>query len=265
MLTLLFAGRRRWMTLLVIAGALLCVRLGIWQLDRLAQRRSINASIDTRMAQPPLPLTGAPVDPEALDYRQVEVRGVYDPAQEIVLRNRELDGVPGVHVVTPLLLNGGSPPVDSGPVAAVLVDRGWVPLDRSSPEARRTFDQPGEVVVRGVARRSQESGGPQESPLGPGEARRDAWFRLDIPRIEQQLGYKLLPLFIEAQPAPGDATLPRRTPTVDLGEGPHLGYAFQWFAFAAILLVGYPAFLYQHVRRIQESGVRSQKPEESAS
>jgi surfeit locus 1 family protein len=249
MLTPLFAGRRRWMTLLVIAGALLCGRLGIWQLDRLAQRRALNASIDARMAQALLPLTGAPLDPEALDYRQVEVRGVYDPAQEILLRNRELDGVPGVHVVTPLRLSDGGLSTDSGPAVAVLVDRGWLPLDRSSPEARRAFDQPGEVVVRGIARRSQEgSGGPQESPLGPGQTRRDAWFRLDIPRIEQQLGYRLLPLFVEAQPAPGDAALPRRTPTTDLGEGPHLGYAIQWFAFAMILLVGYAAFVYQGMR-----------------
>jgi surfeit locus 1 family protein len=252
MLTLLFAGRRRWMTLLVIAGTLLCGRLGIWQLDRLAQRRALNASIDARMAQPPLPLTSAPLDPEALDYRQVEVRGVYDPSQEIVLRNHELDGLPGIDVVTPLRLSQGGSPTASGPAVAVLVDRGWLPLDRSSPEARRAFDRPGEVVVRGIARRSQEgSGGPREPPLGPGQTRRDAWFRLDIPRIEQQVGYKLLPLFIEAQPAPGDAALPRPTPTTDLGEGPHLGYAIQWFAFALILLVGYPAFLYQRVRGSQ--------------
>jgi surfeit locus 1 family protein len=242
MLKTLFTGRQLWTTLLVIAGAALCCRLGIWQLDRLAQRHGQNARIDARMAQPPMPLTGAPVDPDALDYRQVEVSGVYDSSGEIVLRNRALDGVPGVHIITPLRLHGNN--------AAVLVDRGWVSLDQSSPEARRAFAEPGEIVVQGVARRSQEDeGGPQDPPLGLGQLRRDTWFRVNIPQIEQQVGYRLLPVFIEQQPTPGASKLPRRIATTDLGEGPHLSYTIQWFAFAAILLVGYPAFVYQRRRR----------------
>ena len=84
------------MTLLVMIGALILGRLGIWQLDRLAQRRALNSSLNTRMAQPAIMLTAEAIDPNALEYRRVEVRGVYDPAQEIVLRNRELDGTPGV-------------------------------------------------------------------------------------------------------------------------------------------------------------------------
>jgi surfeit locus 1 family protein len=245
MLKLLFSGRRLWMTLLVIAGALVLGRLGIWQLDRLAQRHALNNSIDARMAQPAVALDGGAIDPEALEYRQVEARGVYDPAQEIVLRNRAFEGAPGVHVLTPLRINGSK--------AAVLVDRGWIPLEQSAPEARNIFAPPqGEVVIKGVARRSQEdTGGPQDPPLSPDRPRLDAWFRVDTTRIEQQTGYPLLPLFVEQQPAPGDSDLPRRVATTDLGEGPHLSYAIQWFAFAVTLLVGYVAFTYQQARRTQ--------------
>ena len=57
----------------------------------LAQRRAFNNSLNTRMAQPALKLAGAAADPDALEYRRVEVRGVYDPTQEILLRNRELE------------------------------------------------------------------------------------------------------------------------------------------------------------------------------
>src|SRR3954451_23047946 len=85
MMRIFFTGRRLWMTLLVIIGALILGRLGIWQLDRLAQRRAFNSSLNTRMSQPVLTFTGAPIDPDALEYRRVAVRGVYDPAQEIVL------------------------------------------------------------------------------------------------------------------------------------------------------------------------------------
>jgi surfeit locus 1 family protein len=260
MLRLFFTGRRLWLTLLVIAGVLTCCRLGIWQLDRLAQRRAQNATITARMAQPALPLDSRALDPQALDYRHVEVRGVYDPAQEIVLRNRALDGAPGVHVLTPLRLSEGNASTTSA--LAVLVDRGWLPLERSSPEARRAYAaEPGEVVVQGVARRSQDTaGGPQDPPLAAGQTRRDAWFRVDIQQIEQQTGYTLLPVFVEQQPAPGDPPLPRRVPTADLGEGSHLSYTIQWFSFAAILLVGYVAFVYKRLRvSRQPSAVSSQQ------
>jgi surfeit locus 1 family protein len=243
MIRTLFTGRRLWMTLLVVIGALILGRLGIWQLDRLAQRRALNSSLNTRMAQPALTLAGAAIDPDALEYRHVEVRGVYDPAQEIVLRNRELDGTPGVHILTPLRLSGSD--------TAILVDRGWIPRDQADPAARSAFAAPpGEVLITGIARRSQENlGGPPDPPLGPQRLRLDAWFRVNIASIQQQAGYPLLPIFIEQQPAPGDPALPRRVATADLGEGPHMGYAVQWFAFAFILVVGYIAFIYTQTRR----------------
>src|SRR5215831_7080123 len=80
MLKLLFTGRRLWLTLLVLVGALVCCRLAIWQLDRLAQRHAQNTLINQRMVQPAVALDGGPIDPNALDYRRVEARGVYDSA-----------------------------------------------------------------------------------------------------------------------------------------------------------------------------------------
>jgi surfeit locus 1 family protein len=243
MLKLLFTGRRLWLTLLVLALALLCCRLGIWQLDRLAQRRAQNALINGRMAQPASALDAAPSDPSALDYRRVAVRGTFDAAQEIVLRGRALDGMPGVQVLTPLRLEGSD--------SAVLVDRGWLPLELAAPQARRAYAGPvGEVAIQGIARRSQAgAGGPEDPPLPPGESRRDAWFRVDIAGVERQTGYRLLPVFIEQQPGPGDPELPRRVATTDLGEGSHLSYTVQWFSFAAILVVGYLARTYQQQKR----------------
>jgi surfeit locus 1 family protein len=246
MLRLLFTGRRLWTTLLVIALAALCVRLGFWQLDRLAQRRAQNALINARMNQPAQAIDGAGVDLEDMDYRRVELRGVYDSAHEVILRNRALEGVPGVHVLTPLRLSQGA-----GAPAAVLVDRGWLPLELAAPEERRAYAAPpGEVVVTGLARRSQAgAGGPPDPALPAGQTRRDAWFRVDIGQIEQQTGYALLPFFVEQTPAPGDPDLPRRTPPTDLGEGSHLSYTIQWFSFAAILLIGYGAFMVQRLRQ----------------
>lgn len=243
MIHALFAGKRLLLTLAVIAGATGMCGLGIWQLNRLDERLALNERITSRMALPPLELTSTDVDLQALDYRRVELRGTYDYANEIVLRGRAYNGRPGVHVVTPLRLSNSD--------AAVLVDRGWLPLESSRPEERRAFvESSGEVTLEGVARRPPDtSRGPQDPPLEPGQARRDAWFRVDIGRIQQQVDYRLLPLYVELQPAPGAPDLPLRVATTDLGPGSHMSYAIQWFSFALILLGGYGSLIYQQVRR----------------
>lgn len=241
-----FRGRQLWMTLLVIIGAIVLCRLGIWQLDRLAQRRAINATIAARMADPVVPLTAALAAADGQEYRHVEARGVFDPSHEIVLRNRALDGAPGMHVLTPLHLSGSD--------AAVLIDRGWLPQSQSDAGVRQAYGAPaGEVVVIGQLRRSQENfGAPYDPAFSAERPRLDAWFHVDIARIAQQTGYALLPMFVEQLPAPGDPPLPRRDPTTDLGQGPHLSYAIQWFAFALILVVGYVAFVHQQRRKSAE-------------
>ena len=142
---------------------------------------------------------------------------------------------------------------------AVLVDRGWIPMGESAAEQRRAYAPPaGEIVVEGIARRSQESTfGPQDPAPRLGESRLDAWFQVNIPRIAGQAGYPLLPIYVEQQPAPGDPPLPRRVAAADLGEGPHLSYAVQWFAFALILLVSYVAFTRQQLRRSNDRALGS--------
>ena len=240
-----FRGRQLLATLLMIVGALVLARLGIWQLDRLAQRRAINTAIASRQAEPPVPLTPALAADPAQEYRRVELRGVFDPAQEIVLRNRSVDGVTGVHVLTPLRFTGA----DGAPLA-VLVDRGWLPNIAASAAARAPYAAPtGESTLVGQIRRSQEHfGGPADPPFTAERPRLDAWFLVNIPRITEQAGYPLLPVFVEQLPAAGDPGLPRRDPLTDLGEGPHMAYAVQWFAFAVILLVGYVVFVLRRQR-----------------
>ncbi len=122
-------GRWLWLTLAVIALDLLFLRLGVWQLQRLSERRVANARIVARTEQPALSLTDAPLDPAEADLRRAVVAGIYDPAHEIVLRNRTYNELPGVHVLTPLRIAGSD--------AAVLVDRGWIPYETLLPTGAR--------------------------------------------------------------------------------------------------------------------------------
>ncbi len=230
-------GRRWWRTtLLVLAAMGVMIRLGFWQLDRLAQRRARNAQIARQLALPPLDLTAAalPADPGVLKNRRVTVRGQFDFAHQVALLYQNWMGAPGIHLIAPLRIEGSD--------RAVLVDRGWVPEAEAAPERWSQFDEPGTVVVTGFLRLSQPP--PRGRAGGKAAASpsfQTGWYRVDIPALQAQTPYELLPVYILQAPADDDGThLPYRSePSFDLSDGPHLGYAIQWFLFALILGGGY--------------------------
>ncbi len=238
----------RWMgtTLLVILGVGILIRLGIWQLDRLEWRRAFNERASTQLAAPLLDLNrGIPVSHlYDMEYRSVAVSGVYDHSQEVLLRNQVWEGRLGYRVLTPLIIDGTR--------TAVLVDRGWIPFEDGNPDRRARYHEPGQVVVRGMIRRPQEKpeiGGVADPTLAPGETRLDAWTVVNIVRIQEQSELEMLPVWI--QQAPEDAWVGppyRALPEIEITEGPHMGYALQWFTFAAILGIGYPFFLRRQLR-----------------
>jgi surfeit locus 1 family protein len=233
----------RWIltTILVLAAVGVMIRLGFWQLDRLQQRRAANARIQAVIDAPSLDLNQqipSADDLYNMEYRQVVVRGTYDPQNEIILRGQARDGMPGHHLLTPLRIAGSD--------QAVMVDRGFIPLDDEKPEARAKYAISGPVEVRAIIRRSQANRvfGVPDPTLAPGQTRLDAWNAVRLDRIAKQIDYPILPVFIEALPVTGQDGPPySQVATPDLSEGPHMGYAIQWFSFATILAVGYPFFV----------------------
>lgn len=240
---------RRWMlaTVLVMAGIALTVRLGIWQLDRLAQRRAFNARVTAQMQAPELLLSGdaSGNDLANMEYRAVRVRGTYDFSQQVALRNQAWDNQSGVRLLTPLRIEGSQ--------QVVLVDRGWVPAADFSSTDWGAYDENGWVEVRGVIRASKEKPdfGRRSDPLPePGGEPLKIWNFANVAGIARQMPYELLPVYIQQAPGPSGTALPHRSlPELDLSEGPHQGYALQWFTFAALLLVGYPFFVIKKSRR----------------
>jgi surfeit locus 1 family protein len=233
------ATRRLFVTLAVVLLAAGFVVLGFWQLDRRAERRAANARILARLEQPALRLDGSPLDPTESDLRRGVVRGTYDYEHEVVLRNQTHNELPGVDLLTPLRIEGSD--------AAVLVNRGWIPFEMSQPAQREVFRAAaGLVEVQGILRSSRTRPSrfaPADPTPSPGRAGLDAWLRVDIDRIQEQVPYRLLPVFLEqeAEFATGQPRFPRPEPEISLSEGPHLFYAGQWFAFAALLVGGYVA------------------------
>ncbi len=233
----------RWigitLAVLVLVGVM--VRLGFWQLDRLAQRRSSNASVIAQVDAPPLDLNQEmPVDQlNGMEYRSVVVVGTYNSSQEVILKNQVYGDQPGYAVITPLKIQGSD--------YSVLVERGWIPLDQAQPAQRTQFEEPGVVTVKGIIRLSQTQpifAGAADPTLAAGQARLDAWNMVNVARIQQQANLKLLPVYIQEAPDPAWKGMPYRiVSSPDLSDGPHLSYAIQWFIFATVLGVGYPIFV----------------------
>lgn len=240
--------QRKWLlpTLLVFAGTALCIRLGIWQLDRLEQRRAFNAQFESARAQPVLDLNlEQPENIAEMEWRSVKVTGEYDFANQVAVRNQYYGSEYGYHLLTPLSFDG----------QAILVDRGWIPADgNAAPSDWRKYDEDGVVNVSGQIRRGQAKPaiGGVADPLPQDDARLEIWNNANISRIADQMPYPALPVYIQPDVDADDTEPPIPSqPEIELTEGPHFGYALQWFTFAAILFVGYPFFLQK-----QETGTK---------
>ena len=242
---------RKWIitTLLVLLGTALCVRLGIWQLDRLEARRAFNAQVQAMRRLPALNLDQDESDSiQDMEWRAVQVSGRYDFENQIAIRNQYYGSQYGYHLLTPLLFDPSTFASVAGQAGtAVLVDRGWIPADgNSAPDDWRKYDEAGEVNLSGQIRLGQGKpaiGGVADA-LPENGAGLEIWNNADVARIAGQLPYPILPVYIQLDPDPQDIEPPIPfQPEIELTEGPHFGYALQWFTFATILFVGYPFYL----------------------
>ena len=210
-----------------LAVAAACVLLGLWQIDRLRQRRLRNAALVAARQRPALTVTRA-LTADSAENRRLYARGVYDYEHERLWRGRSYQGIPGVALVAPLRLSDG---------AGVLVDRGWVPSPDAYHVDERAYREADTAVVLGLGM------------LAP-RARGD----LDPARLRDSVPYPLLPFVL--QQVPPSTALDRppppglvRWPAPELSDGPHLSYAIQWFSFAVIILAGSVALLRRQGRQ----------------
>lgn len=242
-------SHRWWKTsLLVIAAVIVMIRLGLWQLDRLDQRRAFNARVEEQLAQSALEISeeNLRADLYNMEYREAIVLGEYDHDRQVVLRNQDWQGRLGVHLLTPLIVQGSD--------RAIMVNRGWIPYEDFEAGKLSQFDENGLVEVNGVIRRSQTKpriGGRADQIPAEGEPPLQAWNWINVGGIAGQLPYELLPVYLQGSPEPSRDQMPYRTQLeLDLNEGSHLGYAFQWFTFALILAIGYPIYVSREEKRL---------------
>ena len=234
-----FLVRPRWLALhaLVIVIAALCAVAGLWQIDRLSERRERNAFVTERRSMPVADLNDLIEDPDDAVHRRVRAAGRYDPGRELLLIGRPNNGKPGNHVLTPLVINGGR---------ALVVDRGWVPPHHDSAPVVEALPPDGEVEVTGILLPSEGS-----APLGGGSEPGETVARIDVATIGRSLPYRTLPLYVvlTSQKAAQGGELPEPITLAELSEGSHRLYAIQWLLFIVIGFVGYGAIVRREVRK----------------
>jgi surfeit locus 1 family protein len=216
-------------------------RLGFWQLDRLEQRREANIQVAEALQAPAFDIQEAdiPQDISQWKNRLVSGQGYFDHERQMLLKVQNWGYRAGVNLITPLVLDDGQ--------TAVLVNRGWIPDTESGPEVVSAFNVPGEVTVEGYVALSQElAREPAATPEGP----QSEVYRVDIPVIQPQMPYKLLPFYIVQSPQNNNVELPYRLERqIDLSEGNHLSYAMQWFIFSIGLGVAYLIFVHKNPQK----------------
>lgn len=227
------------MGVLAVVGAATCTRLGIWQLDRLDQRRTRNAEVLARMAAPPVDVRTVMADTMGTRFRRVTVTGQTSAARELAFAARSRNGSPGVYLLSAVDVGNDLP--------LVLVNRGWVYSPDGSRVDLARWREGDTVSVAGfVEPFAGRLTGRWRSASAPRSVR---WMERDS--LAALLGRPVAPFLVvvAGDTAPGDAARIARVPPPPLDEGPHQSYAMQWFAFATIAVFGYAAFAWNALRR----------------
>jgi cytochrome oxidase assembly protein ShyY1 len=230
----------RWLLshVLVVLLVVTMVNLGFWQLRRLDEKRDRNSLVEARMEEPVVPVEHlmVPGDEASVDdarFRQVTATGTYDDAATVVVRNRSLEGAAGAWLVTPVTLDAGT---------QVGVLRGFVSLGPDG-EPANVAPPAGGVTVEGVVVDPSSFDGTAPGDLEPLLATDGVLPGLVLAERSDPPE----PAAAEPSLATPDSIL--AVPPPELSEGPHLGYAAQWFIFSAIAVIGYPLVLRRVVLR----------------
>lgn len=216
------SSARLVLTALLLGLAVVFIALGTWQVQRLFWKLDLVARVDERIHADPVPAPSDTTDPAEDEYRRVTATGLFEHGKSVLVQAVTERG-PGFWVMTPLRQADGS---------TILVNRGFVPSDKSSPDARVGSElAAGPVSVTGLLRLTEPGGG----FLRSNDPANDRWFSRDVEAIAAAKALpEVEPYFIDADATPNPGGLPVGGLTVVAFRNSHLVYALTWYALAAM-------------------------------
>lgn len=238
----------RWILSHLFAATLIIsfIAAGFWQINRLGQRQDQNALAASRMNTAVLLDDVVDAEIESLEFRRIQVEGRFDPDSEILIANRSSDGAAGFWIWTNFVTANGDLLVNRGFVnrGIILETQGALPRTDAA-----VTDAP--VIIEGLLRTGFDSArvSSDQSQL----TRPDPVRAAELLGIDPVLDASFY-LSLTGQEPARSGDIPAMVPLPDLGEGPHRSYAFQWFTFATIGVVGYLLLLRKIARGDQSQG-----------
>lgn len=223
-------------TVFAAAGVAVLIGLGVWQLERKVWKENLIGALTERLARAPVPLPPREAWPRLLpdgaEFSRVTFPAEFLPGQYALVYTAgsplrpDVQGA-GYWVFAPARLAGGS---------VVVINRGFVPLERKDPAARAGGAPGGIVDIVGVVRWPETRGlfTPADDP------KENVWYLRDVKAISDAKRWATAaPFYIDQEEPvpPGGLPLPGKL-QVKLPDN-HLQYAITWFALAAGLLVIY--------------------------
>ncbi len=219
-----------------VLGLGILLKLGFWQVERLAWKEEILARIETNMTGEPVTLPPFDLDMN-LEYSPACLEGEFLHAKELYLFASNQQGVGGIHIYTPLVHESGS---------TIIVNRGWIPNALKNPETRKAGQVTGPHKICGVIRfdRTKSYVTPENNP---GENR---WFTPEVKAMAMSVGIQKISLFfLDADEAKNPGGYPLGGQTFINIPNNHLGYAITWFGLALALLGVFTIFVFSQKRK----------------
>ena len=235
-----------WPTLATLAALAVLITLGTWQVHRLAWKEGLIAAATSRSVADPVPAPGlaewGALRQDEWIYRRVSVSGHYGAGEIHVFMalsdpNGPLGG-PGYLIFAPFVTDAGW---------TLLVDRGFVPLDRKDP-ATRPGPPSGEVTIDGLMRHGEQPAFFTPEP----NLDKNEWIVRDLPVMEAALDVDpadTAPYYVSlvaSQTPPGGLPQAGETPLTFANS--HLQYAVTWYGLAIVLVGVYGAFAWRRLR-----------------
>lgn len=229
-------------TLITLLLMMLFVKLGVWQLGRMEQKKVLSHNLQLRTTDNIIEFSheeGEMInrDIDSFRFYPMQVTGSFLEDHDILLDNQIFEGKAGYHVLTPFLSKVSN--------TLILIDRGWIPWGEDRNELPEIPKVLGTVVVKGIINQF-----PAGLKLANQDEEEDIWpLRVqvvDYHALSDALKYPIFHFILKLQKdSPyGFAIGPIY---FGLSSDRHLGYAMQWFTMALATFIYY---LVIHLRRL---------------
>jgi len=233
-------GRRRfqpglWATICTLVALAILIALGSWQVQRLHWKQGEIAKRQARSTAPAIEFPAFTADLDEAEFHRVRVTGRFRHDSEFHLVARTHEGRVGVQIVTPMITS--RPPLR----APLMVNRGWVPVERADPTTRPESLPAGEVTLSGILRWPRPPGrfSPNNDPA------RNQWYWIDLEAMAEATGARaedVAPLVLYADLGSEPKALPIGGQVRLEARNDHLQYAITWYALAVVLAAIYVIF-----------------------